>query len=71
MTTVEQAQERAAKAATIKAVRGNIGTATVQLGRAVGKMTADPEQALADLDDAIGLLQTSREWFASITKPEA
>jgi hypothetical protein len=59
------------KATTVKAVRSTIGTVTVQLGRAVGKMTTDPQTALADLDAAIELLKASRDLYATVTAPES
>jgi hypothetical protein len=60
-----------ATAAAIRTVRGNIGNAAVLSGRAAGKLTCNPEKALADLDAAIELLTSGRALFAATAGLEA
>ena len=58
------------KADSIKAVRQGITSVTLSIGHAAGKLTADPAQALAELDTAVGLLTAARDLFATVTGPE-
>jgi hypothetical protein len=65
------AQEPAdTKASGIKAVRSGIHAVTLEIGHAAGRLTLDPQQALASLDSAIGLLKASRDLFATVTELE-